>query len=69
MALTYTDSVAGEHTQSRKFEVPVYFEDFDGVELGPNVDELAVALEEAWTPTGPEAVSYTHLTLPPIYSV
>ena len=54
MALTYTDSVAGEHTQSRKFEVPVYFEDFDSVELGPNVDELAVALEEAWTATGPE---------------
>ena len=54
LALTYTDSVAGEHTQSRKFEVPVYFEDFDGVELGPNVDELAVALEEAWTQTGPE---------------
>jgi hypothetical protein len=53
-ALTYTDSVAGEHTLTRKFEVPVYFEDFDSVELGPNVDEAAVALEEAWTRTGPE---------------
>ncbi|HJO10013.1 MAG TPA: hypothetical protein QGH16_09180, partial [Verrucomicrobiota bacterium] len=54
LALTYTDSVAGEHTVTRKFEVPVYFEDFDSVELGPPVDELAVATEEAWTRTGPE---------------
>ena len=42
LALTYTDSAVGEQTQTRKFEVPVYFEDFDSVELGPNVDELAV---------------------------
>ncbi|MCP4814798.1 MAG: hypothetical protein GY888_20000, partial [Planctomycetaceae bacterium] len=54
LVLIYTDSAAGEHTLTRKFEVPVYFEDFDSVELGPNVDELAVALEEAWTRTGPE---------------
>ncbi|SVB43834.1 uncharacterized protein METZ01_LOCUS196688, partial [marine metagenome] len=45
LALTYTDSAAGEQTQSRKFEVPVYFEDFDSVELGPPVDELAVESE------------------------
>jgi hypothetical protein len=54
LVLTYTDSVAGEQTQSRKFEVPVYFEDFDSVELGPPVDELAVESEAAWTRTGPE---------------
>ena len=54
LALTYTDSVAGEQTQNRKFEVPVYFEDFDSVELGPNVDELAVDNEFAWTRIGPE---------------
>mgnify|MGYP002525602119 CR=1 FL=1 len=54
LALTYTDSVAGENTLTRKFEVPVYFEDFDSVELGPPVDELAVESEAAWTRTGPE---------------
>ena len=54
LVLTYTDSTAGEQTQTRKFEVPVYFEDFDSVELGPNVDELAVQNEFAWTRTGPE---------------
>ena len=64
LALTYTDSVAGEHTLTRKFEVPVYFEDFDGVELGPNVDELAVALEEAWTRTGPEGWTVDNAGVP-----
>ncbi|MBL58169.1 MAG: hypothetical protein CMO75_00720 [Verrucomicrobiales bacterium] len=54
LALSYTDSAAGEQAQSRKFEVPVYFEDFDSVELGPPVDELAVDTETAWTRTGPE---------------
>ena len=54
LALTYTDSAVGEQTQTRKFEVPVYFEDFDSVELGPPVDELAVESEAAWTQTGPE---------------
>ena len=63
LALTYTDSAAGEHTLTRKFEVPVYFEDFDSVELGPNVDEF-VENELAWTRTGPEGWSVDNAGVP-----
>ena len=52
LGLTYTDSASGEQAQSRKFEVPVYYEDFDSVQLGPPVDELAVETEAAWSRTG-----------------
>ncbi len=53
LTLTYTDSAKGEQTASVQFEVPVYFENFDSVELGPNVDEQAVQSDEAWTAEGP----------------
>ena len=53
LKVTYTDSLAGEKSFATKFEIPVYFENFDSVVLGPNVDE-AVASEQAWSPEGPE---------------
>ena len=53
LKVTYTDSLAGEKSFATKFEIPVYFENFDSVVLGPNIDE-AVASEEAWSPEGPE---------------
>ena len=53
LKVTYTDSLAGEKSFATKFEIPVYFENFDSVELGPNVDET-VASEQAWSPEGPE---------------
>jgi len=49
LTLTYTDSAKGEQTESVQFEVPVYYENFDNVELGANVDEQAVQSEAAWT--------------------
>ncbi len=53
LKVAFTDSLAGEKSFTHKFEIPVYFENFDSVELGPNVDE-AVASEQAWSPDGPE---------------
>ena len=53
LKLTYTDSAKGVQSESIQFEVPVYFENFDSVELGPNVDEQAVQSDAAWTAEGP----------------
>ena len=53
LKLTYTDSAKGAQSESIQFEVPVYFENFDSVELGPNVDEQAVQSDAAWTAEGP----------------
>ncbi|MFL2909792.1 MAG: hypothetical protein ACJZ70_04560 [Limisphaerales bacterium] len=34
LKVTYTDSLAGEKSFATKFEIPVYFENFDSVVLG-----------------------------------
>lgn len=53
LALTYTDSLAGEQSFSKTFTAALFFEDFESVSLQPQKDE-AVAFEEAWTRTPPE---------------
>lgn len=50
--VTYTDSVAGQKTLSREFTAALFLEDFEGLALGPNVDEAAAG-EAVWTKTPP----------------
>ena len=51
--ITYTDSEAGAKTFSKEYTIPIFFEDFNSLALGPNVDE-ASAGDEVWTKTPPE---------------
>jgi hypothetical protein len=50
--VSYTDSLAGQKTFTRQFNAAVFFEDFEGITLGPNVDE-ALAGVEVWTNAPP----------------
>jgi hypothetical protein len=52
--VTFTDSLDGQKRFTNIFTAALFFEDFNGIELGPNVEE-ASAGEKVWTnqpPTG-----------------
>ena len=51
--VTYTDSEAGDKSFSREYNIPIFFEDFNSLALGPNVDE-GLAGDEVWTKTAPD---------------
>ena len=60
LEVRYMDNkIAGEQSFMTEFKTPVFYEDFDSVVLGPNVDENGPAgeIEEAWTRMGPEGWS------------
>jgi len=50
--VSYTDSKDGARSFTHTFDVVLFFEDFEGLPLGPNVDE-GVAGEAVWTKTPP----------------
>ncbi|HAV61000.1 MAG TPA: hypothetical protein DCY13_01375, partial [Verrucomicrobiales bacterium] len=50
--LKYTDSASGQKSFSIDFRVPLMFEDFEGLVLGPNVDE-GLAGTAVYTPNPP----------------
>ncbi|MFM8358382.1 MAG: LamG-like jellyroll fold domain-containing protein, partial [Verrucomicrobiota bacterium] len=52
LILTYTDSAAGFRSFTNKFRIPLVYEDFEGLVLGPNVDE-ATAGEKVFTKDPP----------------
>ena len=45
LTLTYSDSNEGEKTLTKEFRVPIYYEDFSSLELGPNINEGAAGAE------------------------
>lgn len=56
MTVVYTDSKDGEKSFTKEFRVPVFYEDFNELELGPPVDESSPG-EEVWTNIPPEGWS------------
>jgi len=52
LQIEYVDSKDGARSLSREFEVVLFFEDFESLTLGPNVDE-GTAGETVWTATPP----------------
>ncbi|MEW6157693.1 MAG: LamG-like jellyroll fold domain-containing protein [Verrucomicrobiota bacterium] len=52
LELTYNDSLAGSKTFNHAFTAAIFYEDFESVVLGPNVDE-GLAGEMVWTDTPP----------------
>ena len=54
--VSYTDSINGEVSLEHFFDVAIYAENFEGVELGPNVDETSPG-EEVWSEEGPDGWS------------
>ncbi len=53
LMVTYTDDRDGEKSFTHNFDAAIYFEDFEGLNLGPNVDE-GLEFDKAWTREGPE---------------
>jgi hypothetical protein len=52
MILRYTDSLAGARSLTNKFTAALFYEDFEGLTLGPRFDENNAATEafqQAWT--------------------
>ncbi len=49
----FTDSVDGAKSFTREYTIPIFFEDFNSLPLGPNVDEASVG-ENVWTKTPPQ---------------
>lgn len=52
LQVDYTDSLSGAHTGTHEFDVVLFFEDFESLVLGPNVDE-GTAGTAVWTKTPP----------------
>ena len=52
LQVSYTDSAAGQKAFSNSFSAVVFFEDFESLTLGPNVEE-SLAGAEVWTKTAP----------------
>jgi hypothetical protein len=54
--VTFTDSLGGQKTVTRKFAAALFYEDFEGLPLGPRKDEVNAAteaFEQGWTHTTP----------------
>lgn len=52
--ISFTDSLSGAKSFTNVFTAALFYEDFNGIQLGPNVEEASVG-EEVWTnkpPTG-----------------
>ncbi|MBL9174879.1 MAG: hypothetical protein JNL10_15180, partial [Verrucomicrobiales bacterium] len=52
VTVDYTDSLAGAKTVTHNFTAAIFFEDFEGLALGPNKDE-GLAGDNVWTNTPP----------------
>lgn len=52
LVVNYTDSIAGAKSFTHNFTSAVFFEDFEGLELGPSVEE-DVPANGVWTKTAP----------------
>lgn len=65
--LTFTDSIAGVRTFTREFTAALFYEDFEGLPLGPRKDETNAATEaftEGWTHTPPSGWSIDNSQFP-----
>lgn len=65
VTLSYVDNLKGAQSVSKEFSVALFLEDFDGLTLGPKVDEPAPG-EEVWTKTPPEGWSIDDTGVPGI---
>jgi hypothetical protein len=63
LIVRYTDSVTGARSITNKFRVPLTFEDFDSVVLGPNVDE-GLAGEQVFSATPPAGWTLDNSQMP-----
>jgi hypothetical protein len=69
IVLTFDDNKAGTKSATNSFRVPLFFEDFESIALGPNVDE-ALAGTEVYSPTPPTGWTVDHVSkdgLTPLY--
>ena len=53
LEVTYADDKDGGQTATHDFDAAIYFEDFEGLALGPNQDE-GLESDNAWTREGPD---------------
>lgn len=56
LEIQYTDSKDGARTFAHSFDVVVFYESFDGLTLGPNVDETTAG-DAVWTSAPPDGWS------------
>jgi hypothetical protein len=63
LIVNYTDSVLGARSITNRFRIPLNFEDFDSVVLGPNVDEGRVG-EKVYSKDGPPGWTVDNSQMP-----
>ena len=63
LIVNYTDSAVGARSLTNTFRVPLNFEDFDSVVLGPNVDE-GLAGEKVFSKDGPAGWTVDNSQMP-----
>jgi hypothetical protein len=68
LIVNYTDSAVGARSITNKFRIPLNFEDFDSVVLGPNVDE-GLAGEKVFSKDGPAGWTVDNSQMPKIEGV
>ena len=71
LVLTYDDNKAGTLSATNSFRVPLFFEDFESIVLGPKVDE-ALAGDAVYSPTPPQGWTVDHISkdgLTPLYGI
>lgn len=68
LIVNYTDSALGARSLTNTFRIPLNFEDFDSVVLGPNVDE-GVAGEAVFSKDGPAGWTVDNSQMPKIEGV
>ena len=71
LVLTYDDNKDGTQSATNSFRVPLFFEDFEFITLGPKVDE-ALAGDAVYSPTPPQGWTVDHTSkdgLTPLYGI
>jgi hypothetical protein len=71
LVLTYEDNKDGTLSATNSFRVPLFFEDFESIVLGPKVDE-ALAGDAVYSPTPPQGWTVDHTSkdgLTPLYGI
>lgn len=63
LIVNYTDSVLGARSLTNTFRIPLSFEDFDSVVLGPNVDE-GLAGDKVYSKDGPAGWTVDNSQMP-----
>jgi len=63
LIVNYTDSALGARSITNKFRVPITFEDFESIVLGPNVDEV-LAGDKVFSKDGPAGWTVDNSQMP-----